>query len=103
MFQLSEMLSPRPERLWTLVKQCGVDNSAFESPILRRFFAIILHPDQLRLRAQHSHRAQASVFKEIVELNGVFPRNAPQKSTISFEPPTPRCRVGPPAHGYHSG
>lgn len=26
MIQLSEMLSPRPEPLWTLVKQCGVDN-----------------------------------------------------------------------------
>jgi len=24
--QLSEMLSPRPEDLWTLVRQCGVDN-----------------------------------------------------------------------------
>ena len=26
MLQLSEMLSPRPEPLWKLVKQCGVDN-----------------------------------------------------------------------------
>ena len=26
MIQLSEMLSPRPEPLWNLVKQCGVDN-----------------------------------------------------------------------------
>ncbi|MGW4767277.1 mannonate dehydratase [Nocardia sp. NPDC004278] len=26
MIQLSEMLSPRPEPLWKLIKQCGVDN-----------------------------------------------------------------------------
>ena len=26
MLQLSEMLSPRPEPLWNLIKQCGVDN-----------------------------------------------------------------------------
>lgn len=26
MLQLSEMLSPRPEALWNLIKQCGVDN-----------------------------------------------------------------------------
>lgn len=93
MIQLSEMLAPRPEPLWKLIKQCGVDNvvallNGAEQD--QRMFASVGKEGFFGAPSDDVPWSEAAIKRDI----GIFADNGLKMIAIEDTPPMDKVRLG---------